>query len=331
MAHSSRVSLSLHCPSLISFAALLCILAICSTLTRADEPASQSAAVDLHWKFTPGQSLLVQIERSQHTTTTAPQRQVKRASEFFTEWLMDVEKIDDRGTIFLSMSVRRARFVEHSPEGDRSLDTKADDTTPGALADEIRSLARVAKSIKVSCQISAGGEVIGAELDAKAKQVVETEPAGKLAKIFVSKETLRETFFRNLLSTRPERPVRPGDSWSDDLVITRGTGEKQKLHRSFTYRGHNVRDGKTFDLIETKGTLDLASLKQSWAEHGIQIDSMDQDSRQTELADLETHFPAVVEIKQSLKLTGTGGNGQSVTQDDTIQTNITVSPYLADK
>lgn len=226
-----------------------------------DSLALADDAVELKWKFKPGQTsryeAIQDVKVNVKQGIFAQEINMKQTSD--VRWL--VESVDEERNAHVTLTMERIR-VESGPADDTVTFDSDDDKQPkGADEASIEAL-RAGVNQPVYLTLDPRGKVLDVRLSEQFAQKIKESPQyGPLAAVF-SRDNLKQMASMNTIEL-PAEPVKKGATWQQESLITDPIAGKQKLTTTYRYDGMEEHDGRQLAKISATATIAPADDKKA--------------------------------------------------------------------
>jgi hypothetical protein len=187
---------------------------------------SGGAAVPLQLKLAKGKTYYQRTVVDQHITQTVMNQQQVIDITIGMGMKLDVLDVDATGNTRIRYTFNWCMSKQTGPMGTLSYDS-AQQATPPAGMESLAALLNQSYVIKLSPKGRVldvnGVEQVKAAVQKKLPPGADTGPMGNVAATFLDKQGVKE-MTEGVMAVFPDKPVEPGQSWSEKRVLTMGFG-----------------------------------------------------------------------------------------------------------
>lgn len=285
-------------------------LVLMALLSSAGLAVAQDEAVLLRWKLQEGESFRLEMKQDLNMKMNVQGQTFDTKMDLTIHMSWAVRKVEN-GNITLDQTIDRMQMNMTVPfVGEVKIDTQEAGKLEGlakTVADSIMPLV----GARITQVMTDRGQITDVSIDPKAAESLARNP--QLKDLF-SGEGLKK-LFGQAAGVLPENPVRPGDSWNQQLEVPSELG-KMNMDASYTYRGTEQRDGRELAHIAT--TVKMAF-------QGDQVQVKNQQASGAIYFDVAAGRMTDTSLDQKLTMTLTVA-GQTVDQEVTTRLQLKITP-----
>jgi hypothetical protein len=201
-------------------------LFVAAAITSLTLCSHASAAVPLQLKLTKGKTYYQRTMIDQHITQTVMEQQQVIDMNIGMGTKLDVLDVDSAGNAQIRYTYIWAMTKQTSPMGAVSYDS-AQQATPPAGMEMLAALLNQSYTVKLSPK----GKVLDVQGVEQLKEAVQKKlppggdagPMSNAASTFLEKNGVKE-MTESLMAVYPEKPMEPGQSWTEKKTLTAGFG-----------------------------------------------------------------------------------------------------------
>ena len=264
--------------------------------------AAAQSGITLEWKFTPGETVNLEMSQSIAMKMDVAGRAMNNTTETKSWMSWKCVEVDSDGIATIESTVDRMKMELQTPLGPMKFDTADEEDSPqsAALAGQIRPIVG-----KVSTQqMNPSGKIVEATLPEEVKDMT--------SRAMGSSDMLK-TLSTNASLTFPEEPLKVGDTWSENMEVPSPVGQ-MKLTRTHTYKGPVTVDGRELHHFDVDLKMEFVNTGA-----GPSIEIVDQKTKGNLYFDGAKGRVESSKVQQTATMRITSG---AYTVDQTLEQNI---------
>jgi len=299
-------SLRLSCGILVLAAA---VIAATSGTVRAQKV--------LRWKFTSGQTFHFVMTQEQAQKVKLGTTPMTMTMTMIMTMTQKIESVDPQGVASITQTIDRVQMKMTSPQGIGMDYDSASGKPPEGLAPMFEAMVKKPFTLKVDPQ----GKVSEMKLPQGFLESVNKIAGNQMGGLF-SEEGMQQMTGQGM-AVLPEKPVSPGDTWSNTLAMSMPALGKMTAKFTFRYEGTEKRDGKQLEKIATTMEMDIVPDKEK--PQPFQIKITDQKIQGTSYFDNEAGQLVETKTGGTMKMSMVVGN-QQIEQDIDMNQTFRLAP-----
>lgn len=208
---------------------------------------AQPEALQLRWRFTPGDTFRLRMTQNVQNATTVGEKTTTANVTTALELTWRVESVQADGSARVLQSFDRMYMKGTGPDGES---TTYDSLAPGHASEEAKAKAWQLAPLRGSgflITLDGRGQVLGVEMTSETKSRLSDPESRELAQRMVTTSFV-EGLMRPSLGMLPQEPVAVGDRWSITRHVESLTG-RTEVTDHYRLEGVTQVDGRTLARI----------------------------------------------------------------------------------
>jgi len=209
--------------------------------------AADPAEKLFRWKLKPGQSL--KFRMVQDMTQNIQMGEQKTPTTMSTKTTMDmdwkVDSVDDQGVITLDQTIQRMQLKTQGAQGVLIEYDSAAGKEPEGLAKMVAPMLETMLKKPFRTTFSSRGEIKKVKLPPGMVESLNKSTGGQMGDL-LSEDSMKRM---GIISVFPEKPIKPGETWTQETNLKLPIIGNQVLKNTFRYEGTETRDGRTLEKL----------------------------------------------------------------------------------
>jgi hypothetical protein len=208
--------------------------------------STSNAQALLRWKFKPGQVIhLTMTQKTKQTVTSGETPPIPMDMTNIMDMKWKVEAVDSQGVASVAQTFDRMRISMQGAPGMSFEFDSASGKDPEGAAKMIASIMKPMVGAAMIVKMTARGDVVEVKLPEAMESLKKMAAAGGMGDM-LSPEGIKKM---SGLGVLPEKPVKPGDSWSNTAEMKSPFLGTIAMEQKYTYLGPVERGGRTLERI----------------------------------------------------------------------------------